>query len=97
MAWVICAVFMTRRPATSASRTWLRICWAMENNLEGGETFLTRYISIIRGHGGFRSTSPNYVGAEAFRNAADAFKTEGYDLTDEGELRPMLLDNLAGC
>ena len=72
------------------------LSWAMEHYPEGGETFVAYLISVIRGHGGFRPTSSNYVGAEAIRNAADAFSTEGYHLTEDGELRPLLLDNLTG-
>ena len=54
------------------------------------------FVSVIRGYGGFRPTSSNYVGTEAIKNAADTFSAEGYHLTEDGELRPLLLDNLTG-
>lgn len=53
-------------------------------------------IAIVRGHGGFRESSPNFVGKHAIASAAAAFATEGYELTNDGELRPRLLDNLSG-
>ena len=83
-------------PVGKAKRVFGTLSWAMENNLEAGEMFVPSFISLIRGHGGFRSTSLNYVGAEAINNAADAIKTEGYELTWEGELQPILLENLTG-
>src|SRR5439155_14511954 len=54
-------------------------------------------ISHIRGLGGFRSTSPNYVGADAIHNLQAAFETEGFVLTNDGELSPKVLDSLSGA
>jgi hypothetical protein len=68
----------------------------MEHDPEGGECFVAGFIALLRGYGGFRPSSQNYVGMEAVRNAAGAFRTEGYELTDDGELQPLLLDNLSG-
>ena len=50
----------------------------------------------VQGCGGFRSSSTNYVGDEAIKNAAHAFRSEGYELTSDGELHPVLLNNLTG-
>lgn len=73
------------------------LSWSIENDPEGGETFIAQLIAQVRGFGGFRPTSTrNYVGAEAIRNATDTFRTEGYDLTQDGELLPLLLENLSG-
>ena len=72
------------------------LSWALEHNPEAGEQFISAIISLVKGCGGFRETSPNYVGQEAFRDAVEAFKTEGYALTPDGELRSILLDNLSG-
>lgn len=46
--------------------------------------------------GGFRETSQNFVGAEPITNAQEAFRTEGYELSSNGEVVPLLLDNLTG-
>jgi hypothetical protein len=79
-----------------AKRVRGTLSWAMEHRPEAGELLVANLISLIKGCGGFRETSPNYVGREAFQNAADAFMAEGYELTLDGELRPRLLDSLSG-
>ncbi|MGC5328193.1 abortive infection family protein [Brevibacillus sp. SYSU BS000544] len=68
--------------------------WAMENDNDAGERLLTKLIELIRGCGGFRQDSPNYVGKEAINNAISAFRSEGYDLSLNGELNSLVLDNL---
>ena len=79
-----------------AKRVRGTLSWALEHNLEAGEQLISAIISLVKGCGGFRKTSPNYIGEEAFRDAVDTFKTEGYMLTSEGELQSILLDNLSG-
>lgn len=39
--------------------------WALEYDQEAGETFVSSLLSLIRGHGGFREDSPNFVGHES--------------------------------
>lgn len=70
--------------------------WAMEHDPESGEEFVAALVALIRGCGGFRSDSPNYVGAEAIRTVTDAFKAEGYVLSEDGDLRAASLDGLSG-
>lgn len=70
--------------------------WALDNNLAAGEILVENLISLIRGCGGFRPTSPNYVGTEAIENAIAAFRTEGLILTLDGEIQPVVLENLSG-
>jgi hypothetical protein len=72
------------------------LSWAVENKFESGQDLVEGLISTIRGHGGFRESSPNYVGKQAIQNASAAFASEGYELSSEGELQPRLLDNLSG-
>lgn len=79
-----------------AKRVRATLSWAMEHDLETGEVLVANLILHIRGLGGFRPSSQNYVGSEVITNAADAFRTEGYELTDEGELHPVLVENLSG-
>lgn len=71
--------------------------WALENNPPAGEILVEGIISLIRGCGGFRLGSPNYVGANTIKDAIDAFRTEGFELTSDGELRQILLENLSGA
>jgi hypothetical protein len=70
--------------------------WAIENDLNSGCEFVGSLLAIVRGHGGFRESSPNFVGKDAVASAASAFAVEGYELTEEGELRPKVLENLSG-
>jgi len=70
--------------------------WAIENDLNSGCEFVGSLVAIVRGHGGFRDSSPNFVGKDVIASAVSAFATEGYELTEEGELQPRLLDNLSG-
>ena len=68
----------------------------MEHNYEGGQRLLRGLISAVRALGGFREGSSNYVGRESIQGTIEAFRTEGFDMTLEGDLLPLLLDNLSG-
>lgn len=80
-----------------AKRTRAVLSWALENNQSAGQCLVESLLSFLRSCGGFRPTSPNYAGAEPIRNAIAAFRTEGVMLTEDGELRPQILDNLSGA
>lgn len=69
--------------------------WALENDIPTGEKVTKRLIEVIRGYGGFREESPNFVGKDALNNAIEAFKSEGYLLTLNGEIQPAVLENLS--
>lgn len=73
------------------------LSWALENNPSGGEALVESLLALIRACGGFRTTSTNHVGAEAVTNAIDAFRAEGFVLTNDGELQPQILENLSGA
>lgn len=70
--------------------------WAYENDPTAGEQLVSSLISTIQGLGGFRSSSPNYVGKQAIENLSRAFRAEGYELDPDGTLRPTTLDSLSG-
>jgi hypothetical protein len=72
------------------------LSWAIENDYPAGEALVAGIVSLIKACGGFRKTSPNYVGSHAIENAIDAFRAEGYELTTDGELHPVILDKLFG-
>ncbi|MGN7300329.1 abortive infection family protein [Ferdinandcohnia sp. SAFN-114] len=78
-----------------AKRIRAVLSWAMETDHEAGEKLVASLISLIKARGGFRETSKNYVGKEAIINAQVAFKEEGFDLSKEGDLRVLVLDNLS--
>lgn len=79
-----------RKRALSALR------WAQERNLDAGERAVCALVDLVRGRGGFRPESQNFVGSEALAAAKDAFRSEGFVLGSDGELRPTVLDNLSG-
>ena len=71
--------------------------WALVNDPENGEAFLVHFLAQLRGLGGFLSESSNYCKSEAIRNAIGVFRLEGYVLTEDGELRPLVLENLSSA
>ncbi|MFW6311905.1 MAG: abortive infection family protein [Nanoarchaeota archaeon] len=83
------------KPVGKAKRVRAVLSWALENNITAGEKLVSNLLSLLRSLGGFREASSNYVGKEEIENAKNAFKTEGYNLTSDGELRPFILDNLS--
>lgn len=83
------------RNVGKAKRVRAVLSWAIENNYNGGEKFITYLLATIRGFGGFRKSSPNFVGEEALKNAIDAFRLENYVLSLDGEISSMVLDNMS--
>lgn len=72
------------------------LSWAIENEFNGGQHFVAKLINFIRSRGGFRPDSPNFVGSEPIRNLKQEFAKEGFELGDDGDLRPQVLDSLSG-
>jgi hypothetical protein len=72
------------------------LSWALENDPEHGEKLVLALVNHIQGIGGYRETSHNFVGHEAIENARLAFQGEGFELAQDGDLRPTLLENLCG-
>jgi len=69
---------------------------ALDSDQEAGAKLVRALVGAIKATGGFRSTSPDYAGDEVIQAAQDAFRTAGYDLDPEGNLRPAVLENLEG-
>src|SRR5260370_11641353 len=72
------------------------LSWGLENSPDKAESFVVTLIALVRGKGGFRAGSSNFVGEEAIVDAREAFRLEGYVLSNEGELYPSTLDGLTG-
>jgi hypothetical protein len=85
-----------QKPAGKEKRMRAILGWALENDEAGGRALLSRIISEIRGCGGFRPESSNYVGADAIENTRAAFRSEGFDLSLDGILLPIAFDGLSG-
>jgi hypothetical protein len=81
-------------PAGKEKRVRYVLTWALEHDLDRGERLVARLIAMIKGFGGFRPESPNYVGRDAIANARQAFTSEGFVLTEDGELHRRLLEGL---
>ena len=79
-----------------AKRVRAVLSWAIEHEPKRGRELVRSLLNTIRGHGGFRESSHNYVGVEAIENAVRAFDSDGYQLSSNGELAPKLLDSLSG-
>tara|TARA_R110002167_G_scaffold57840_8_gene163893 strand:- start:126995 stop:127822 length:828 start_codon:yes stop_codon:yes gene_type:complete len=63
---------------------------------EKAEGFGSGLIELVRGMGGFRSESPNYVGAEPITNLAAALKVKGVTLGKDGVISTISLTSLSG-
>jgi hypothetical protein len=83
-------------PVGKAKRVRTILTSAVENTPEEGARFVEQLVVVIRTAGGFRADSPNYIGAGSLTNLRDAFKSEGFELASDGELRPAVLDALEG-
>ena len=84
------------QPVGKAKRVRAVLSQALNDDFPAAQRLTDLLVSSIRGLGGFRSSSSNYVGAEAIQNLQAAFLAEGFVLTDEGELSPKVLDSLSG-
>ena len=79
-----------------AKRVRAALSWALEYAPDNAEVFVAALIALVRGKGGFRRGSPNFVGEDAILDATEAFRSEGYILTVEGELLSTSTDTLSG-
>lgn len=79
-----------------AKRVRAVLGWAMENAPDQGGLFVASLIGVIRGHGGFRSTSTNFVGEQVISNCIAALAAEGFELEPDGGLRSQVLGSLSG-
>lgn len=79
-----------------AKRIRAVLYWAIENDHSKGNKLVTIIISQLKAIGGFRDTSPNYIGEEAILNAINCFDTHGFILSKTGEINAKNLENLKG-
>lgn len=83
-------------PIGKAKRVRGVLHWAIENDPERGERLVYLLVALVRGVGGFREGSSNFVGADAIQDLREAFVSEGFNLTESGELLPAILETLTG-
>lgn len=70
---------------------------ALDHDRGAGARLVVQLLAAVRGVGGFRPDSEDFVGEACVRNARGAFRERGFDLDTDGTLRPLFLDNLEGA
>lgn len=86
----------TGQTVGKAKRVRAVLSWSLEHQPSSGARLAATLVQVVRGSGGFRPTSPNYVGDAVITDAIEALASEGYVLALDGTLRPLLLDTLSG-
>lgn len=83
-------------PVGKAKRLRIVLNWAIENDIAKAEKLIAGIISSVKGCGGFRTTSPNFVGNDAIADLGSALLPEGIILGEDGSISPVALNNLSG-
>ena len=83
-------------PVGKSKRVRSVLYWGIENKPNEIEKFAFKLISLVKGCGGFRNLSPNYVGTDAIKDLMDAFKSVNIHFAEDGSITPMVLDRLSG-
>ena len=83
-------------PVGKAKRLRTVLNWAIENDIAKAERLVAGIISSVKSCGGFRNSSPNFVGADAIADLSAALRPEGVVLGEDGSMSPVALDSLSG-
>jgi Abortive infection C-terminus len=83
-------------PVGKAKRMRTVLLHACEHDPPAGQRLVSKLVTAVRSEGGFRPDSENYVGTEAIMNLAGELKEQGFELSSEGYLRPLVLGTLVG-
>jgi hypothetical protein len=86
----------TGLPRGKFKRMQAVLLFALDQDEVAGQRLLGKLVAAVRSDGGFRVDSENYVGAEAVTNLAAEVREQGFLLTSNGYLRPLVLDTLVG-
>jgi hypothetical protein len=68
--------------------------WCATNDPASGWRLMEELVSAVRAEGGFVADAPSFVGAQTVANLRRALEAVGYTVDDQGELSPLLLDNV---
>lgn len=83
-------------PVGKAKRVRAVLTWSIENSPESAEYFAAGLISTVKACGGFRESSPNFVGKDEITNLSESLKPMGISLSADGSLVPLAIDGLSG-
>jgi hypothetical protein len=83
-------------PIGKSKRVRTVLNWAIDNDLKNGQEFIGRLIAYVRGCGGFRDGSPNYVGTGVIEDCIHIFKHEGFVFFKDGTFSIINLEALSG-
>lgn len=79
-----------------AKRLRAVLTWALENDYPAaGERLVKSLVGMVKGCGGFRKESPDYVGNDAIESAMAVFESTGHRLSEDGALQPVVLERLS--
>jgi hypothetical protein len=67
---------------------------ALRHDRTAGAKLVNRTIAVVRGEGGFRDDSAAFIGTDTLSNLQDAYRASGWELADDGEVGPLVLDNV---
>jgi len=83
-------------PVGKAKRLRIVLNWAIDNDTTKAEKLAVGIIASVKGCGGFRDTSPNFVGIDAIADLSSALRPEGIILGEDGSMSLVALDTLSG-
>lgn len=83
-------------PVGKAKRVKGILLLALDPLRPNAERFAAGLIDLVRGVGGFREGSPNFVGAEAISNLSACVKIKGVVLASDGVISNVSLASLSG-
>jgi hypothetical protein len=84
----------SKEPVGKMKRVREVLSRALDVDPAAGAKLVQALIGCTKAAGGFRPTSPDYAGEEIIEAAREAFRAVGYELDPEGNLRPLVLENL---
>ncbi len=70
---------------------------ALDEDVNAGDELARSLLLVMKAAGCFRPNAENYAGEGTIRAAREAFRSVGYELDPEGNLRPQTLENLDGA
>jgi hypothetical protein len=84
------------RPVGKEKRLRAVLNAALLSQEASGARLQALVVAEIRGCGGFRDASPNFIGYDVIADAREVFRAEGWSLETDGQLHPTILDRLDG-